>query len=238
MINIIFGYKKNMSQTFVEETRVPVTVLTTGPSIVTQVKNKEKDGYIAVQLGFGEKSIKNVTKQLQGHLKGAIKEKIAPRFLREVRLGAEEELKVGDVIAPSDVLKEGDLVAVTSVSKGKGFAGVVKRHKFAGGPKTHGQSNRHRAPGSIGQGTTPGRVWKGKRMAGRMGSETVTVKNLTVVSVDNEKKELVLSGAIPGSRGTFVTVRKLSEGKLTDLVKKVVATKAKGKTGEVEKEAE
>lgn len=227
-----------MSQTFVEETRVPVTVIKTGPSIVTQIKSEEKDGYSAIQLGFGEKRIKNITKQLQGHLKGAIKEKKAPRFLREVRIKADELIKVGDMINPTDVLKPGDLVSVTATSKGKGFAGVVKRHKFAGGPKTHGQSNRPRSPGSIGQGTTPGRIWKGKRMAGRMGSETITIKNLTVVSVDNEKNELVVSGPVPGAPGAFIIVKKLSEGKLSDLVKRATATKSKGKTGEAEQTAE
>src|SRR3972149_9259794 len=187
MIDTILGQKGKMSQSFVEARRVPVTAVVAGPCVVTQLKTPEKDGYWAVQLGFQEKKIKNVTKPLQGHLKGAIKDKKAPRFLREVRLSGDSGLKKGDQVLLSDVLKVGDFVAVIGTSKGKGFQGVVKRWGFHGGPRTHGQSDRERAPGAIGSGTTPGRVYKGKKMAGKMGVKRVTVKILKVLAVDREK---------------------------------------------------
>jgi large subunit ribosomal protein L3 len=194
MINTLLGSKMRMSQTFIEGTRVPMTWIKTGPCVVTQVKTMERDGYWSVQLGFSEKKLKNVTKPLQGHLKGAIKDNKAPRFLREVRFTENPDLKVGDVVKLTSLFRKGDVVSVAGISKGKGFAGAVKRHHFKGGPKTHGQSDRHRAPGSIGQGTTPGRVLKNKKMAGRMGSERITVKNLIVVDLDPEKDLLAVSG--------------------------------------------
>ncbi len=227
-----------MSQTYVQNTKVPVTVLKAGPCVVTQIKREEKEGYWAVQIGFGIKRAKNTTKPMQGHLKKVSSEGFFPRFLREVRVMGEPESKVGDVVSVGDILKPGDLVSVTAVSKGKGFAGVVKRWKFAGGPKTHGQSNRERSPGSIGQGTTPGRVWKGKRMAGRMGSDTTTIKNLRVTWVDTEKNEIALSGSVPGPKGAFITIKRLKEGKLEELVEKVPEVQTKGKTGESENQAE
>lgn len=212
MIDTILGTKVEMGQSFTSfRRRVPKTVVRVGPNVVVQAKTLEKDGYQALQLGFSTRKIKRITKPLRGHLKGAAGEKTAPRFLREVKTS--ERLAVGDVIKPSEVFKAGDLVSVTGVSKGKGFAGVVKRHHFAGGPRTHGQSDRERAPGSIGQGTTPGRVYKGKRMAGRMGTERVTVKNLMVLSVDDEKGTLELSGPVPGSRGTLLMIKKIGENK-------------------------
>ena len=207
-----------MSQTFVEGTRVPVTWITVGPCVVTQIKNPDTDGYWAVQLGFGKKEIKNITKPLQGHLRGVTQEKKAPRFLREIRLEAKPDFKVGDVLKLVDVFKIGDLVNVTGISKGKGFAGVVKRWHFAGGPKTHGQSDRLRAPGSIGQGTTPGRVYKGKHMAGRMGQDRITVKNLIVAEMDSEKDKIALSGPVPGSTGSLLLIKKVASGKLEELV--------------------
>jgi large subunit ribosomal protein L3 len=218
MLNTILGSKIKMSQAFVEGARVPVTLVKAGPCTVTQIKTQEKDGYWGVQLGFGERKIKNITKALQGHLRGVIKDlpaqagKKAPRFLCETRLDGESEYKIGDIIKVSDIFSSGDRVAVTGVSKGKGFAGVVKRWHFAGGPKTHGQSDRQRAPGSIGQGTDPGRVWKGKKMAGRMGGEKITIKNLKVVSVDSEKNEISLSGPVPGAYGSLLTIRRISKG--------------------------
>ena len=221
-----------MTQAFVEGTRVPVTRVMAGPCVVTQIKKEDKDGYWGVQLGFSEKRIKNVTKPMQGHLKGVTKEKMAPRFLREVRLKKMPDFKVGDAITIADVFKEGDKVAVTGVSKGKGFAGVVKRWGFRGGPRTHGQSDRLRAPGSIGQGTTPGRVRKGKKMAGRMGGETVTVKNLIVVEIDKEKSEMSLSGPVPGSPAGLLIIKKIASGKLSDLVEKT----SEPEVQEVEKE--
>jgi large subunit ribosomal protein L3 len=218
MINTILGSKGKMSQTFVEGTRVPVTWIKVGPCTVTQVKTTHTDGYWAVQLGFSEKRIKNVTKPMQGHLKGAMKDKKAPRFLREVRLDKESELKVGDIVKLEDIFVKGDVVSVSGTSKGKGFAGVVKRWKFGGGPKTHGQSDRTRAPGSIGQGTTPGRVLKGKKMAGRMGGDRVTVKNLIVVDIDSENELMAVSGPVPGSTGGLIQVKKIKSGSLEELV--------------------
>ncbi len=210
-----------MSQAFVEGTRVPVTWIKTGPCVVAQVKTLEKDGYWAVQLGFAEKRAKNVTKPLKGHLKDLVKDGKAPRFLREVRLETESDLKVGDVVKLTQIFRKGDVISVAGTSKGKGFAGVVKRHHFAGGPKTHGQSDRHRAPGSIGQGTTPGRVLKNKKMAGRMGSDRVTVKNLIVVDIDKEKELIAVSGPVPGVPGGLLEIKKLKSGSLEDLVEEV-----------------
>ena len=219
-MDTILASKGSMSQTFVEGRRIPVTKVVAGPCVVTQIKKEDKDGYWAVQLGFGEKRIKNVTKPLQGHLKSFIKDKKAPRFLREVRLEKEPErvtgeaVKVGDIIGASDIFNKGDVISVSGISKGKGFAGVVKRWGFAGGPRTHGQSDRERAPGSIGQTTTPGRVFKGKHMAGRMGGERVTVKNLQVVSVNPETNEVEIMGAVPGIKEGLLIVKRLSAGKL------------------------
>ena len=211
-----------MDHTYIQGARVPVTKVVAGPCTVTQIKNEDKDGYWAVQLGFGNKPTRNISKPLQGHLRGVTKDNLAPRFLREVRVKDDPEMKVGDVISAPDVLKRGDLVQVTGISKGKGFAGVVKRWGFAGGPKTHGQSDRLRAPGSIGQGTTPGRVLKGKKMGGRMGGEQVTVKNLIVTAVDDATGEVAISGAIPGHPGTVLMIKKIGTGKLSDLVHETV----------------
>ena len=199
-----------MTQTFVGDERVSVTVVKVTPNIVTQVKSQDKDGYLAVQIGTGAKKTKNITKPLLGHLKGAVNGKTAPNFLREVKV-ADTDLKSGDKISLTDVLSQGDTVNVTGISKGKGFAGGVKRWGFAGGPKTHGQSDRHRAPGSIGQGTTPGRVYKGKHMAGRMGSDTKTIKNLEVIQVDPQTDEIMLKGAIPGTVGSLIRITRVGE---------------------------
>jgi large subunit ribosomal protein L3 len=191
----ILGSKKDMSQTFVDGKRVPVTRVQAGPCVVTQIRTHDSDGYWAIQLGLGEKKAKKAGKK-------------QPRFIREVRVKKEPEAKVGDQIKVADVFSEGDLVMVTGTTKGKGFAGVVKRWGFKGGPRTHGQSDRQRAPGSIGQGTDPGRVWKGKKMAGRMGGETKTIKNLKIVGVDEAKNELLLSGPVPGVRDSLLVIKK------------------------------
>lgn len=186
-----------------------MTIIQAGPVVVTQVKTHDKDGYEAVQLGFSSKKIKNITKPQLGHFRkaGAVKEeKTAPRFLKEV-LG-KGELKAGDVVKASDVLSTGDVVKVTGVSKGKGFQGGVRRWGFHGGPRTHGQSDRERAPGSIGQTTTPGRVMRGKKMAGRMGGEQVTVRNLTVLDV-TEGGTLKLSGPVPGHLKGLLRIEKV-----------------------------
>ena len=226
-MNTLFGTKMGMTQTFIEGSRIPVTKVNLGPCTVIQIKNQEKDGYWSVQLGFGEKKLKNTTKQLQGHFKkiknSELKVNNYPRYVKEVRLDKEPEYKVGDIIKASDVVKAGDVVFVTANTKGKGFAGGVRRYGFHGGPKTHGQSDRHRAPGSIGQTTTPGRVYKGKRMAGRMGNTQVTLKNLHVINVDVEKNEVLISGAIPGRIGSFLTIKKVKSGSLKDLEQEVVA---------------
>ena len=228
MINTILGSKGSNSQTFIEGFRIPVTKVTAGPCVVTQIKKMEPDGYWAVQLGFGLRRIKNTSKPLQSHLKTLQKDNKFPRFLREVRLDKEPEYKVGDEIKASDIFNAGDVISVTGVSKGKGFAGVVKRHRFAGGPRTHGQSDRERAPGSIGQTTTPGRVYRGKRMAGRMGSEQVTVKNLHIISVNPESTEIEVSGQIPGTIGTLLTIKKIKSGSLKELEHEVVAQVVEG----------
>lgn len=212
MLDTILGTKKDMAQIFESGRRVPVTRLQIGPCIVVHSKTQDRDGYWALQLGIGTRRIKNITKPIKGHLKGAAGEKQAPRFLREVRLTDEQandlKLKPGDEIKVDQILKVGDLVMVEGVSKGKGFAGVVKRWGFAGGPKTHGQSDRLRAPGSIGAGTDPGRVLKGKKMAGRMGQDKRQVHSLKVLSVDSEMGLVEVSGPIPGPRGSLVRVVK------------------------------
>lgn len=231
MINAILGSKQGSSQTFVEGFRIPVTKITAGPCVVTQIKRMDKDGYWSVQLGFGNRKVKNITKPLQNHFK---KSNSTPRFIQEIRLKEEPTLKIGDTIKASDFFKAGDVVSVTSVSKGKGFASGIKLHGFRGGPRTHGQSDRERAPGSVGQTTTPGRVYKGKRMAARMGGNTVTVKNLHVISLDSEKFEMTISGQIPGAIGSLVTIKKIKEGSLKELEHEVVAQVTEGETQEGE----
>jgi len=221
-----------MGQTYISGTRVPVTCISINPSVVTQVKTSEKDGYWGIQLGFGNRRIKLTSKPLQGHLKKITNDKLQmtnlPKYLKEVRLKEKTELNVGDSLKASDIFGVGDKIAVTGVSKGKGFAGVVKRWHFAGGPKTHGQSDRQRSPGSIGQTTTPGRVYKGKHMAGRMGGGRVTIKNLHVISIDPEKNEMFISGAIPGKFGDLLRITKISEGSLKELEHEVVAQVVEG----------
>lgn len=215
MINAIVGTKIDQFQTFTPEgKRISATRLLVGPCWIVDVKTIDRDGYNAIQLGFGSRRVKTLTHPELGHLKKAGLEKNPPRFLREVRLDEQlsvdsGQLKPGTMIKVADVFKSDDLVQITGVSKGKGFQGVVKRHHFAGGPRTHGQSDRERAPGSIGQTTTPGRVYKGKRMAGRMGGEKVNIKNLKVVEVDSEKNLLIISGLVPGGRNSFLLIRKI-----------------------------
>lgn len=215
MINTILGKKKKMSQVFVNDKKVPVTVITTEDCVVTQIKTKDKDKYWSVQLGFGSKPAKNTTKPLRGHLAPSYRKNTVARFLREVKLDKKTSLKVGDTVSVSDVFSVGDVISVSGISKGKGFAGVVKRWGFAGGPRTHGQGDRLRAPGSIGQGTTPGRVHKGKKMAGRMGTDKVTVKNLKIISIDPDNNEMFVSGSVPGNNGGLLVIKRLSEKILT-----------------------
>lgn len=227
-----------MGQAFIKGDRIPVTKIQAGPCTVTQIKREDKDGYWAVQLGFGEKKIKNTNRPMQGHLKGATKSKMAPRFLREVKLGEKPEFKVGDKLEVSDIFSVGDKVAVTGISKGKGFAGVVKRWGFKGGPRTHGQSDKPRSPGSIGQGTTPGRVWKGKKMAGRMGNVKKTISGLQITSVDPERGEITVSGPVPGTFGNLLVVKKIASGKLEELIKETQQKVVEGKEEDEETKEE
>ena len=185
---------------------IPCTVLEVGPCVVTQVRTLEKDGYTAVQLGFGERSEKNMSKAILGHFKRA---GVSPkRHLVEFK-NFNDELQSGDTIKVEDVFNEGEYVSVIGTSKGKGFQGVVKRHGFAGvGQATHGQHNRLRAPGSIGAASYPARVFKGMRMAGQMGNSRVTIENLEVLKVLPEEGILVVKGAVPGHKGSTVVIRK------------------------------
>lgn len=198
----LLGRKLGMTQIFDENGQIhAVTVVEAGPVIVTQVKNAAKDGYAAVQVGYGDRKKSN--KPQRGHAK-----KLGDfRLLREFHVQGDGEYSVGDRIG-IEVFTEGDLVDVTGVSRGRGFAGGVRRHNFSGGPKTHGQSDRHRAPGSIGSGTTPGRVYKGQRMAGHMGAVQVTSKNLRLIAKDEGKGLLLIEGAVPGATNGTVRVRR------------------------------
>lgn len=209
-MDTLLGIKKGMTQGYdARQRRVGATVLKIEPNLVTQIKSIDgKDGYSALQLGIGSK--KSVKKPQIGHLKkSGIEQKL--RWLREVRSEVKVDLKPGQTIGLGDVFKVGDVVKVSGVSKGRGFAGVVKRHGFAGGPRTHGQSDRLRAPGAIGPGTTPGRVYKGQRMAGHMGVETVSVRGLEVIFVDKENNTLTVKGAVPGYSGGMVIITRLGQ---------------------------
>jgi len=203
MLKGLIGKKIGMTQVFDEQgVAQPVTIIEAGPCFVTQIRNPEKDGYTAVQLGFGEVHSKRLTGGELGHLN---KKDLPPmRFLREFR--SKESVTVGDKLTV-EVFAVGERVDVIGTSKGKGFAGAVKRHHFAGGKKTHGQSDRHRAPGSRGAGTTPGRVYKGARSAGHMGNDRVTVQALKIVLVDAERNLLGVKGAIPGGKGGLVVIK-------------------------------
>ena len=205
MITALLGKKLGSSQSFDEKgKRIPVTMVLAGPNWITEVENQE--GFKSIQLGFGD--IKNLSKAEIGHLKKAGLDKKL-RFLRSFTVSdiAENETP-GAQVAVDSIFAPGDTIRVTGTSKGKGFAGVVKRHNFRGGPRSHGQSDRERSPGSIGQTTTPGRVYKGKRMAGRMGNERVTVRNLSIVAVDPVTQILTIKGLVPGSINSLVIVAK------------------------------
>lgn len=216
MAKFILGKKENMMQCFEEGGKViPVTVVSAGPLIVTQVKNQDIDGYTAVQVAYEEQKESRATKAHLGHVKKAKSSEAgspdasteafrggAYNHLREFR--DIEEIAEGDRITVS-IFKEGDVVTVSGISKGKGFQGVVKRHGFHGGPRTHGQKHSEREPGSIGGGLR-NKVPKGMRMAGRMGGDKITIKNLEIVGVDEENNQLLIKGAIPGRRGTLVEI--------------------------------
>lgn len=210
MVDALMGKKLGMTQVFTESGEaIAVTVLQVGPNYVTQIKTPERDGYAAVQIGFGE--TKNLNKPERGHLR-QIRDAPGLRHLHEVR--GDSDVEIGQRLG-ADLFATGDKVDVTvgavpgtQGTKGKGFAGVVKRHGFHGGPKTHGQSDRHRSPGSIGASATPGRVLKGMRMAGHMGNKRATVLNLTVVDVLAERDLLLVKGGVPGAKNAIVVVRR------------------------------
>lgn len=206
----LIGTKAYQKQGFLENgKRVPLSAVLVKGNTITQIKTAEKEKYSALQLGIG--SNKKANAILQGHSKKAGL-KITPRFLKEIRVEDIDGAVVGSEINIAEVFTAGDIVDVIGTSKGKGFEGGVRRHGFHGGPKTHGQSDRHRAPGSIGQGTTPGRVYKGKKMAGRMGTDTVTVKNLEIIEVTNDGV-LLIKGLVPGSLNGLLVVTKVGVNK-------------------------
>ncbi|MFN2175737.1 MAG: 50S ribosomal protein L3 [Anaerolineales bacterium] len=204
MLKGLIGKKVGMTQIFDDSgAAVPITLIEAGPCFVTKLRLPEIDGYTAVQLGFGESKPKRLSGGQLGHLK---RNNLPPlRFLREFRV-KEPELKEGDKITV-DIFTIGDSVDVIGTSKGRGFQGGVKRYGFRGGPRTHGQSDRERAPGSRGSGTTPGRVWKGARGPGHMGNQRITVHNLKVELVDEERNLLGIRGAVPGSKGGILLIK-------------------------------
>ena len=204
MLKGLIGRKVGMTQIFDDSgIAYPVTLIEAGPCYVTQVKTAEKDGYSAVQLGFAEVKPKKLTGGQKGHLQ---RNELPPlKVLREFRV-SEPDVAEGDTLK-ADVFEMGERVDVVGTSKGRGFAGVMKRYHFGGGPITHGQSDRQRSPGSLGSGTTPGRVFKGKRGPGRMGNERVTSANVRVVLVDPERNLIAVDGSVPGPKGGMVLIK-------------------------------
>jgi large subunit ribosomal protein L3 len=199
----ILGRKVGMTQYFDRQGEVrAATIIEAGPCLVTQVKTQENDGYQAVQLGFGH------AKRLNSPQKGHLKKLGEFRYLREFRVGDISQFKVGQRLG-AEIFEAGDLVHITGISKGRGFAGGIRRYGFRSGPRTHGQSDRHRAPGSIGSGTTPGRVLKGLRMAGHMGNARVTVRNLRVLESNPATGVLVVEGAVPGARNGLLAIKRV-----------------------------
>lgn len=225
MITAILGRKLGMTRIFNENNEVvPVTVVQAGPCKIVQVKTVETDGYNAVQLCFGKRKTRNVTKPLMGHLK-KYNIDFYPEIIKEVRVDNAENIHSGDEVNVS-IFTVDELVDVQGYTKGKGFAGVVKRWGFGGGPRTHGQSDRLRAPGSIGS-QRPQRVPKGRKMAGHLGNELVTVKNLQIVRIDPENNLLFIKGAIPGNKNSIVLIKKT--GKVVQRKQEVVTEKTKTK---------
>ena len=206
----ILGRKLGMTQVWTEDNRVvPVTVVAASTNVVTQIRTRETDGYSAVQLGFGEIDGRKINKPQSGHF---AKAGVTPRrHVVEIRTEAVADYTLGQEISP-EIFAAGDKIDVTGTSKGKGFAGVMKRHGFAGVGASHGAHRNHRKPGSIGGCATPGRVFKGLRMAGHMGTDTVTTQNLTVHAVDVEKGIILVKGAVPGPKGQLVVVRSAAKG--------------------------
>jgi large subunit ribosomal protein L3 len=205
MVQSLIGKKIGMTHLYKDGAEIAVTAIEAGPCFVTQVKTREKDGYNAVQLGFEE------TKKLNSPQKGHLKDIGQFKYLREVEGGDNKEVERGQKV-DVDMFKSGDRVNISGISKGKGFAGGVKRYHFRGGPKTHGQSDRLRAPGAIGSTTSPGRVLKGQRMAGHMGHDKVTVRGIEVVDVDLERHIVLIKGAVPGSKNGLLLINKVSKG--------------------------
>lgn len=205
-INAIVGQKLGMTQVFDDQAQArPVTVIKAGPVRVVQIKTPDKDGYSAVQVAFGEAKVSRVNQPTKGHY---AKAGVAPaKALLEIRVPDSTKYAVGQEIAVADVFEVGQKADVTGTSKGKGFAGVMKRHNFSGQGGSHGNHKKHRAPGSIGACATPARVFKGMRMAGRMGNDQVTTLNLEVIGVDTERGLLLLGGSVPGAKGSYVVVR-------------------------------
>jgi large subunit ribosomal protein L3 len=202
----LIGRKVGMTQVFQDDgTMVAVSVLAIEPNTVTRLRTSERDGYTAVQLGT--ESAKKITKPEAGQLKDLPKAARSLSTLREFRVESVDDFSVGQTVSIGDLFEAGDDVDVSGVSKGKGFAGHIKRHNFHRGPKTHG-SDHHREPGSIGPGTTPGRVYKGLKMAGHMGDETVTIKKVRVVRTDPDRNLLLVKGSLPGARGSLILVKK------------------------------
>ena len=206
MVNKMFGKKLGMTRYFLDEgSCVPATLIKAGPCVVIQKKTKEKDGYEALQLGFQEQKETRINKPLKGHFKAAGNRYFS--FLKEIRVEDSSEFELGQEIK-SDIFQIGEIVKVTGKSKGRGFTGVIKRWGFGGGRKTHG-SRSHSVPGSIGQSATPGRVYKGKKMPGRMGFQNTTIKNLKVLDVRPEMDLIALKGTLPGGQNALIEISKI-----------------------------
>jgi len=204
MSKVILGRKLAMTQIFDENVLIPITIVEAGPCVIVQRKVKKKNGYNAIQLGFLEVKDNRVNKPESGHFR---KSEVRPqKYLREIRVKDIGNLKIRDEIRV-DVFKEGDLVDVVGISKGKGFAGVVKRYGFKGGPASHGAGGWRRRPGSIGASADPSRVFKGKKMPGKMGAERKTVRNLEIVKVDKKENLLLIRGSLPGIKGSLLTIK-------------------------------
>ena len=203
MIIGLLGNKIGMTQIFDETGNIiPVTILKVGPCIVTEVKTTEKNGYNSIQIGYGDVSSKSLTQSELGHLQ---KSNIQPlKYLKEFRMNKESEFKIGQVLNV-DAFEPGQLINIQGKTIGKGFSGLQKRHNFTRGPMTHGSKN-HRAPGSIGMGTTPGRVLPGKKMAGQLGNKIITIKNLKVIQINSEENILVIKGSVPGKPGNLLSI--------------------------------
>lgn len=209
MTNTIYAKKLGMTESYLDGSRKSVTILEVLPMTIVHQKTVEKDGYASAQVIFGETS-KKATKSLAGHLK---KSKTKGKYVREIKELTDAE--IGSQVNVDEVVKPGTTVDISGTSKGKGIAGVVKRWNFAGGPRTHGQSDRLRRAGSIGQGTTPGRVYKGKKMSGRMGNAAVTIKNTIIIAYKPESNQLFVAGSVPGSVGSLVKLVKRADAPST-----------------------